>query len=660
MYTKEEKVHKFKLTEQFIEKMKEIKPPFGPLGELVFYRTYSRIKEDGAKEQFWETVKRVVEGCYQYQLNHCKQLRLPWNPHKSQKSAQNMALKIMNLKFSPPGRGFWMCGGKFVEETGSGSLYNCCFISTENILYEGTMPFKFIFDCLFLGSGVGYDTRGKDKLTIKKPVGSFVFEIPDCREGWTESLHYLLEAYFFGNELPIFDYSKIRPAGLPLKRFGGTSSGYKGLEELHKDVIKLLDTRIDKTLSSTNIVDIANMIGRCVVSGNIRRSAEIALGDIDDKDFMEMKDYKKYPYETRSWRWMSNNSVFAEVGKTDYSKLLNTKGEIYGLFWLKNAQKYSRMVDAPDWKDSMARGINPCSEQILESGEGCNITETYPANHDTFEEFKETLKYCYLYNKSITLIPTGIEKMNQVQLKNRRMGISMTGIIQAFEKHGKRTMFEWCDKGYKYLQDLDKIYSDWLCIPKSIKLTTVKPSGTVSLLAGATPGIHFPHSKYYIRRIRFNVSDKLLDALDEAGYLIENEVSGGAATVNTTKVVSFPIEEKYFEKSKDDVSIWEQVSNVVALQRWWSDNSVSSTITFTKEEREAIPRVLETYEDQLKTISFLPLTDHGFALAPYEKITEEQYKEMAKILRPIDFSKIINDDGSGSKFCDSESCELVL
>ena len=653
------KASHFKLNKEFVDSYK-IKPsPFKTtLGEVVFYRTYSRLKENGKKESWVDCIERVVNGVYSYQKRHCDYLKLHWSYSKAQRSAQRMFDKIFNMKFLPPGRGLYMSGTKFVDEkNNSMPLYNCAFVSTENIRDELTLPFTHLFNSLFLGVGVGFDVLGAGHLTIKKPNGTFIHVIEDTREAWTLSLDVLLQAYFQGKRKPIFDYSKIRKAGLPLKSFGGTSSGPGPLKELHEAVEKVYEKRIGEKITSADIVDTMCLIGRAVVAGSIRRSAEIALGKEEDQEFLDLKDFNKHPEEVQSHRWMSNNSIFAYVNKTDYRKILNKSGEVPGLFWIENARSYGRMKDPKNFNDNRIAGINPCSEQVLESYEMCNLVEVFSSNHETYEDFKETLKMAYLYNKSVTLIPTDSSRVNAVQMRNRRLGISQTGITAAFEKHGASVILDWFDRGYEYLKNLDKIYSDWLCIPKSVKLTTVKPSGSVSLLAGVPPGVHYPHSQFYIRRMKIGIFDPILKALTDAGYEVEDDYYGGKDSASLQKVVSFPVKEEQFSQGKDDVSIWQQVKLVSLMQRYWSDNSVSVTVTFNKEEEKEIVNVLEFFERDLKTISFLPLLDHNFPQAPYETITEEKYNEMASKIKVPDFSELILD-GVGSKFCDAESCEI--
>jgi hypothetical protein len=237
--------------------------------------------------------------------------------------------------------------------------------------------------------------------------------------------------------------------------------------------------------------------------------------------------------------------------------------------------------------------------------------------------------------------------------KNRRIGTSQSGIIDAFVKHGRRTVLRWCDKGYNFLENLDEVYSDWLCIPKSIKITSVKPSGTVSLLPGVSPGIHYPHSEYYIRRIRIAKNSDLIPIIKEAGYNVVPDVYNS----DHAFVVEFPIHEPIFERSKKDISIWEQFENAADYQKHWSDNQVSITITFNPDEIKDIIHCLECFEDKLKGVSLLPLLDHGYEQAPYEEITEDKYIEMAKDLKPLKLSSLTTQ-GEGEEGCTTDACMI--
>lgn len=353
---------KFKLTDSFIEKYKNIKPNwgFGGLGEFVFMRTYSRLRPDGKNEAWFETVRRVVEGIYTIQKQHIEDYRLGWNQAKAQKSAQEMYERIFYFKMLGSGRAFWALGTDIVTQRGlTEALYNCSFISSQNIDKNFAEPFANAMDFLMLGVGVGFDTRGAGKITIKEQQEKeSVFLIPDSREGWVESIILMLES-FNGGKKYVFDYSAIRAEGTPIRTFGGVSAGHKPLKVLHETIYKTLSSNIGKSITETNIADIINAIGVAVVSGNVRRSAELLVGS-NTEEFLDLKNYKKNK-ERSKIGWASNNSIDAVIGM-DYSDIADRiadNGEP-GIVWLSNMQKYGRMRDSEaTFKDKRVVGVNP-------------------------------------------------------------------------------------------------------------------------------------------------------------------------------------------------------------------------------------------------------------------------------------------------------------
>ena len=522
----------------------------------------------------------------------------------------------------------------------SAALNNCAFVSTEDMESNPSRPFEFLMDASMLGVGVGFDTKGRDRVMILGPKEEVeVYRIEDSREGWVNSVSKLLKAYFGVNGEKMndieFDYSAIRPEGEPLKTFGGVSSGPRPLRELHESMRGVLNGRIGQRMDSRAIVDLFNLIGKCVVSGNVRRSAEIAFGDPDDITFMDLKDYDKNP-ERAAFGWSSNNSIFARVGMdyTEVAKRLRVNGEP-GLAWLENMQKFGRMEDGPNWKDKRVKGGNPCLEQSLESYELCCLVETFPARHASLSEYLRTLKFAYLYAKTVTLRMTHWPETNRVMLRNRRIGCSVSGIADFLGKHNLEELRQWLDEGYHTVQRWDEVYSNWFCIPRSIKTTSVKPSGTVSLLAGATPGMHFPESRIYIRRMRMSKNDPLAIPLRAAGY----NVVPAIGQEDTTVVVEMPIKLAEGVRVQSEVSMFEQLQLAAFLQRYWADNQVSCTITFDPvSEGPHIAQMLQYFQYQLKGVSFLPKFDYSkYPQLPYEAIGEELYEKMTKDLKPIVF-----------------------
>lgn len=823
---------RFNLTEEFLKEYKHKQPDWGPLGYVTAKRTYCRnIPEENRTEEWWEVIKRVVEGEFTIQKRHCLENCLFWEDEKAKKSAQETFKLMWDFKFLPPGRGLWMMGTQYVLSKGGMALNNCAFASTENIDFEHHEPFCWTMDALMQGVGVGFDTRGADKLLIYSPSQEkTTFVIPDTREGWVEALKRLINSYTLVNKETVdFDYSKIRQAGVPIKGFGGVASGPEPLREMLDNIKMLLDNKADhqEKLNSVDIVDIFNYIAKCVVAGNVRRSAQIAIGQPYDLKFVECKQDEE---ALNSHRWASNNSVFATPGM-NYDKIANmiaTNGEP-GVVFLENMRKYGRMGRKADWLDKKAVGTNPClvgetiiqttsgmirldelvkrfnkgeefdvysmdqngnleivpvldafktketrdiyrlemtnseviyctpehkffvyekkeikqvcakdidpkkhipiylqrirksekyftrnksgprmkfkrinkvpescdyflygdkevydlvvfknnnflangvlvhncGEQTLEDRELCCLVETFPSRHENYEDYQHTLKYAYIYGKTVTLLKTAYPKTNNVMQKNKRIGISQTGIIDAFVKHGRRSVLNWADKGYKFLKNIDKKYSnDWLCVQPSKKLTSVKPSGTVSLLPGVSPGIHYPHSEYYIRRIRFAKNSKLLPVLEGAGYDVYGDPYAKVDGEYRTFCVDFPVHEKNFDRSKESVSMWEQVANAVDYQKHWADNQVSITVTFNKNEAKDIKYLLQSSEDKVKGMAMLPLLDHNYKAAPYESITKDKYVSMKRKIKPFNLDSIRYDLSSGLsiakgvKGCKTDVCEI--
>lgn len=1263
-------IRRFKLSPDFVKQYESIEPSWGfideagnSLGEITFLRSYSRLKKDGTKESWVDTCQRIVEGMFTIQREHCRRNKLPWNHQKAQKTAQDAFDRLYHLKWSPPGRGLANMGADFVIDEWDGTpLQNCAFVSTKTD-YADAMHFLMLAS--MNGVGVGSDLLGANRHLVKGTNGGvFEYVIPDTREGWAEALRDLINAHLNQSTKPIFNYSQIRPAGAPIARFGGTASGPGVLRELLEWIDNLLEQRKGTTLSITDIADITNKIGCCVVSGSSRRSAEILIGPQTD-DYLDLKNYGhtdedgnwvEGPASSRAeWAWMSNNSVFADVGQNygEVAKRTALNGEP-GYVWMDTTRGFGRMKDRRDNKDWRAAGYNPCfhpdtiietiegpkriaditkpikvytrnndgklairqasaswisrknaetitlnltngdsltvtpehklmlkggewieakylkpgdrmealsrvrrgwrysgvrltsqpiSEQVMEhrfvwegvngpieneydidhinrehndnrieeplrstkwgyqgprivsiesgpvtdvydltveethcmiangivahncaeqplesyemcvsgdtflqtrtglrkisetvgqdidiwngekwstvtpfstgknalyrvyisdgsyldatpehewavetyrnhftkvhtkdlapgmklpdfdlnvgeiegvynpkaytygwfAGNGCysskghavaivktdevaalhkldyrgitepkyfnrgsmqqyhNVTvnipdedawilrkedrlpetvhnfdydslcdffggwidtngsvsvqentdnyvlygsegmlreahmllrriginhaslrllspkgfetpygvrnkdlyrltipsyesepintvikkatrfgnpyrvnpahpssviksdkrqkivriekiednvdtycftekerhmgvfgnvlthqctlvETYPTRNESIDDYLKTLKVAYLYGKTVTLLPTAFERTNAVMARNRRIGLSQTGITTYVEQNGIAKWRELCEAGYRYIQGknapeghipgLDDVYSDWLAIRPSIRTTTVKPSGTVSLLTGDSPGVHWnPASGYYIRRVNMT-EGPLLQSLREAGYNVEESAySKGRGQY----VVSFPIKSPFI-RSERDVTIWEKVALAAEAQHWWSDNSVSVTISYDPEtEGKHIEYILSLYEGRLKTVSFLPMAkkwkrihfdsltkrsynkvvsdikkaqpdfeapeydretiteedwnkiadireryfDQVYEQMPYEEISEEQYIAMCENLMPIDKGRVYNnnsEEAEGEKFCTTDRC----
>ena len=696
---------KFQFKKEFKEKLlaSEVQWGYGGLSAFTYYRTYSRKKENGTLETWQECVLRVIEGMFSILKTHSVSSGHTWDEKRAHRLAEEAAERLFEFKWTPPGRGLWMMGTPFVWEKGGACLNNCGFVSTENIDAELSKPFAFLMDMSMVGVGIGFDTKGAGKIAAYVPEGApELITVEDSREGWVELISCLIDSYLEEGSNPVEpDTSLVRAYGEPIKGFGGVASGPEPLVQGFYGIKDILDKRArsdNPLLTSTDITDIMNIIGKIVVAGNVRRTAEIAFGEPDDEDFITMKDWQKFGVETGSiappelrelneeeynlynndwnvrgtiakkyteypwaykfggWRWASNNSLFAKLGM-DYTKSAESvaiNGEP-GFAWLENMQAYGRMKDPADWKDRRVRGGNPCLEQSLEPYELCCLVETFPAKHKDYWDFQRTLKFAYLYAKAVTLVPTHWTETNDVIKRNRRIGTSQSGIQEAILRVGRRKYLdEYCDRAYNYINYLDQKYSEWLGIPLSIKKTSVKPSGTVSLVAGSLPGIHYAKAESYYRLVRVSNTSNLLPILEAANYRIEPAVSDPLRT----SVIYFPVLHDVGTISDKDVSIWEQFANAVDLQHYWADNQVSITISFQPHEKNQIARALSCFDTRLKGVSLLPLEDHGYAQAPYTQASREEIEAYAATLLPLDFSSLTNEgeNSDANKFCDGDAC----
>lgn len=676
---------RFEISEDTKKEIKAGTPEFGfnGLGEVVFRRTYSRDNEDWS-----DVVIRVVQGAISIRKEHYIRNSLRWDDDNWQDWARDMALSLFKMEWLPPGRGLWMMGTDFVYERGSMALNNCSACDTKDDLVHCA---EWTMDGLMNGVGVGFSTNWRGTATAADKTDSETIVIADSREGWVDSLINLMCAYIDSprhgkNKFPVFDYSAIRAKGLPIKGFGGQSSGSDPLKKMHVRIEGYLDAfcagelvvpateatewspateEVRKPYSHTRlIVDIFNAIGACVVAGNVRRSAEIALGDVHDKDFIDLKNYDVNP-ERMEIGWMSNNSVTLKPddGFEDFSYIpdmakRNVDNGEPGMINLYNMQKYGRYgKESPD----EASLCNPCGEICLESFELCNLSETFPHRCADLETFNKALKYATFYSTSVSLLPTHRPETNAVIAKNRRIGVSISGIAQWVSGAAPKgwglmnytRLTRILREGYKIVKDENTRLAKCAGVPPSIRVTTIKPSGSISLLAGATAGVHYPVSRYAIRRMRIGNDSPLVPALKEANIPHEPDTYS-----DNTLVFEFAIDHGDC-RPVTEVSPWEQFSIVAMLQRCWADNMVSATVYFDKEkDANDVEKMLAMFIPVLKSVSMLPHAGHGYAQAPYEPIAIEEYEKRRNAYQKPKFAAVKGSVPMGSKFCDGESCML--
>jgi hypothetical protein len=445
----------------------------------------------------------------------------------------------------------------------------------------------------------------------------------------------------------------IRSKGAPIKGFGGTASGPEDLVWGINEIGKVLEKRAGKKLRPVDCLDIMNIIGAVVVAGNVRRSAQIAIGDPDDVEYLLAKrwDLGNIP----SWRAMSNNSVVCnDIGDLHefFWDGYEGKGEPYGLINLKLSRKMGRLGET-QYPDPEVQGYNPCAEQSLADKETCCLAEIYLPNIQSFEEFVDVATLLYRVNKHSRALPCHLKATEEIVHRNMRMGIGVTGVLEATEEQKG-----WLKDAYVKIREFDKEYSAKHGFPESVKLTTVKPSGTLSLLPGVTPGCHPAYAKYMIRRIRISSNHSLVDVCRKHGFPVEYQQNFDGSEDRSTVVVSFPFAHKGEAMLAKDMTALDQLETVRWLQETWSDNSVSCTVYYRKEELSEIKKYLKKhYKNGHKSLSFLLHSEHGFKQAPLEEITKEQYDALVASTVPITSINVL-DIGLDDSECATGACPV--
>lgn len=631
--------------------------PFSSVGYITYKRTYARrlneADPNSPTEEFEDTVNRVVTASN-------SQLKVGFTEDEQER----LKKYLMELKGTVAGRFLWQLGTDTVGKLGGASLQNCAF----KVVNSPVEPFTWAMDLLMLGSGVGYNIQKANveklppvnvdfKCPTRADTADADFIVPDSREGWVALLGKTLKAAFLAHSSgkQTFTYSTklIRSKGAPIKGFGGTASGPEDLVWGINKIGEILEKRAGRKLRPIDCLDIMNIIGAVVVAGNVRRSAQIAIGDPDDVEYLLAKrwDLGNIP----SWRAMSNNSVVChDIGDLHefFWDGYEGKGEPYGLINLKLSRKIGRLGET-EYPDPDVQGYNPCAEQSLADGETCCLAEIYLPNITSKEEMLDVAKLLYRVNKHSLALPFHLKITEEIVHKNMRMGIGVTGFLQATEEQKS-----WLKDVYKELREFDKEYSKEHGFPTSVKLTTVKPSGTLSLLPGVTPGCHPAYARYMIRRIRISANHPLVQTCRDHGYPVEFQQNFDGSEDHSTVVVSFPFRHPDHAVLAKDMTAIQQLETVKWLQENWSDNSVSCTVYYRKEELPEIRKYLKkNYKNNHKSLSFLLHNEHGFKQAPLEEITKEQYDELVaktRLITSIDSLDIGLDDSE----CASGACPI--
>lgn len=530
----------------------------------------------------------------------------------------------------PPGRGWWTGGVPGIPVEARNNCYYTTLRSPEDWCWTA--------DMLMCGGGVGVGLHSIDELPVVQrsaarfhilcskshPNANEVLPDPfianpylnnqancdwvlveDSRLGWVEALRAMFSAAYEGRSI-VFNLSSIRRRGAVIKTFGGVACGPAPLAALLRHIWSIVRGAQGRRLTSVECLDITNHIGVCIKSGNVRRSALIVLGNATDQAF---RDAKKDWQAVQAFRHSSNNSICfdteSQLDSFDWDALVednSTYGEPGGLNrWLIRQT------------DPGAEGVNPCGEQPLHHREACNLSEIYPALIGT-KDLHKVLKAVTRYTLRQRLEPMRDQQADDVRRRNMRIGIGLGGVCD----------FEWSRSELFGMHNAIRIeanrYADELGVAHPVAVTTVKPSGTISLLNGSSPGIHAPFAPYYVRRTRIGRDEAMAQALVEAG--VPNEPCVYDSTGNTL-VFSFPMKSDA-EVTVQNQSVTDQVMRQLSVQEAWADNAVSSTISFNENEKEELAGLLRKHAKHLKSFSCLPRA-HGYQQPPYEQIAYGSY-----------------------------------
>jgi len=507
--------------------------------------------------------------------------------------------------------------------------YNCSYLPIDNVV-----AFDELLYILMNGTGVGFSVEKVyvDKLpVVAKPHRSATFvDVEDSKEGWAKALREVIQALYKGQKV-IWDVRAVRPAGSRLKTFGGRSSGPEPLVELFQFVTEIFQNAGGRKLKTIEVFDIVCKIASVVVVGGVRRSALIALTDLDDKSLATAKSgewYIDHPYRglanvSAVYNGRPTQSQFMQEWKNIYDSKSGERGIFNREASQKQAAKYGRRVENLDY------GTNPCSEIILRPYQFCNLSTVVVKPDDSLDDLLDKIEIATIFG-TIQSTLTDFSYLRPIWRQNteeeRLLGVSMTGQLGHAVLNGSKGSEQrdkWLDALRIYAVQVNQDMAALLGISASAAVTCVKPEGTTSQLANAASGMHAWHAKYYVRRVRGDKKDPLSRLMQDAGVPCEDDVMNPSAVV-----FSFPVKAPDDAITRTDLTAIKHLDLWLAYQQHFTEHKPSVTITVKEDEwLETAAWVWKNF-DELSGVAFLPYSDHVYQQAPYEDLTEEQYHEM--------------------------------
>jgi len=625
-----------------------------PLGEFIYFRTYSRWKDEEHRRETWvETVDRYI--------NFMKE---NLGSKLTKEEYDEVRGAILRQEVMPSMRLMWSAGDAARKTNVTG--YNCSFVSVGKLRDFGEI--MYLSMC---GTGVGFSVESQTSQSlpqIKRQVRGkkIKYVVEDSKEGWADAFIFALKTWFDGHDVEM-DYSKLRPAGTRLKTMGGKSSGPEPFISLINFTRNKVLKRQGRHLSNLDVHDIICKIGEIVVSGGVRRSALISLSDLDDYDMRHAKDGQFYLAEPQ--RMLSNNSAVYDEKPTEsefleeWISLMKSGSGERGIFNRGGVLKQSPKRRAATWgKDIITCGTNPCGEIYLKSKEFCNLSEIVARAEDTEKTLLEKTRIATIigtYQSTLTNFGYLSKKWVDNCEQERLLGVSITGQWDCPVVRNAEVMQKMKELAIK----VNLEYSKRFKVNQSAAITCVKPSGTVSQLVDAASGTHPRHAEFYIRRVRISATDSLFKMLKDQGMKYYPEVGQEIGSA-TTYVLEFPVHAPKSDHYKDSLSAIEQLEYWKLVKTNYTEHNPSVTISIGEEEWIGVAHWLYQNWDIIGGLSFLPRDNHVYQLAPYEEITKEKYEKMVKEMPNIDFAKIIeyeyDDETEGAKAlaCVSGACDI--
>ncbi len=625
-----------------------------PLGEFIYYRTYSRWIEEKQRRETWvETVDRYVDF-----------MKETLGDKLTDKEYAEVRTSILMHEAMPSMRALQFSGPSLRRN--HACAYNCSFIAPSSFQDFGEVMFLSMSGC-----GVGFSAESYSAQSlpqIKYQTGkTHKYVVEDTREGWSASLAYGMEQWFNGNDVS-FDYTKLRPAGARLKTTGGRSSGPGPLIEIHDFIRRKIFSKQGQHLTNLDVHDIICQIGMGVVTGGVRRTALISLSDLDDTAIRDAKKGQFWLMEPQ--RSLSNNSAVytrkptPEAFLEEWLALMRSGAGERGIFnrgGLKAQFPERRAKISADWWDKF--GTNPCGEIILRSKQFCNLSEVVARSTDKPADLKRKIRVATIlgtYQSSFTNFIYLSPEWKKNCEEERLLGVSITGMWDCPAARKPEVLRMLRDEAIK----VNKQYAKRFGISASTAITCVKPSGNLSQTVDCSSGMHPRHSQYYIRRVRISTNDALFQMMKAQGVPCHPEVGQNPENAHTY-VVDFPVKAPNGSVFKDDLSALDQLEFWLNVKKNFTEHNPSTTISIGPDEWIEVAHWLYKHWDMIGGLSFLPRSEHVYQLAPYEECSKEVYEELLKKYEGLDYSKVVlyettdeNLDAKKELACAGGQCEI--